>query len=183
MLSLLLQAPAFSPSACPGRMLAQAPRAPLVSMDETILEKALAGELEQEGAENIFLTEVGWATYLDQSCGSSYAMNERPSMAQDGYFTADIFSNPLEVLSDFKDGIIRALGNPLETGFPTISNDQSGARSYPKGATEITARTIKPKTKDFEPSQRITNIPGYNLFGAPSSKLSDVPFVDPIFND
>jgi len=35
-------------------------------MDETILEKALAGELEEEGAENMFMSEVGWATYLDK---------------------------------------------------------------------------------------------------------------------
>ena len=67
-----------------------------VFMDETIMEKALAGELEQEGAENVFMSEVGWATYLDQNAGSSYNMNERPSMAQDGYFTADIFSNPID---------------------------------------------------------------------------------------
>merc|ERR1719424_688371 len=72
------------------------PRA-AVSMDETILEKALAGELEQEGAENVFMTEVGWATYLDKEAKQSYNMNERVSMAQDGYFTADIFSNPIDV--------------------------------------------------------------------------------------
>ena len=67
-----------------------------VFMDETIMEKALAGELEQEGAENVFMSELGWATYLDKNAGSSYNMNERPSMAQDGYFTADIFSNPID---------------------------------------------------------------------------------------
>ena len=65
-------------------------------MDETILEKALAGELEEEGAENVFLSEVGWATYLDKNAGSSYNMNQRPSLAEDGYFTPDVFSNPVE---------------------------------------------------------------------------------------
>jgi hypothetical protein len=67
-----------------------------VFMDETIIEKALLGELEEEGAANPFLSEVGWATYLDKNAGSSYNMNERVSMAEDGYFTPDIFSNPVD---------------------------------------------------------------------------------------
>lgn len=71
-------------------------RANAPAMDETILEKALAGELEEEGAENVFMSELGWATYLDEKAGSSYNLNERPSLAQDGYFTADIFSNPAD---------------------------------------------------------------------------------------
>ena len=65
-------------------------------MDETILEKALAGELEEEGAENVFMSEVGWASYLDKQAGGSYNMNQRPSLADDGYFTPDVFSNPLD---------------------------------------------------------------------------------------
>ena len=60
--------------------------------------------------------------------------------------------------------------DPLSVGFPTITNDQSGARSYPKGATEVRARTIKPKVKDFDPKKRIVGIPGFNAFGTPSSK-------------
>ena len=75
---------------------AAAARATMPHMDETIMEKALAGELEQEGAENLFLSEVGWATFLDKECGSSYNMNQRVSAADDGYFTPDIFSNPLD---------------------------------------------------------------------------------------
>lgn len=75
---------------------AAAARAPVTSMDETIIEKALAGELEAEGAENVFLSEVGWASYLDKEAKSSYNMNQRVSQADDGYFTPDIFSNPLE---------------------------------------------------------------------------------------
>ena len=67
-----------------------------VFMDETIMEKALAGELEQEGAENVFMSELGWASYLDKNAGSSYNMNERPSKTGDGYFTPDVFSNPIE---------------------------------------------------------------------------------------
>jgi len=69
---------------------------PAVFMDETIIENALAGTLEQEGAENIFLSEVGWASYLDKEAKSSYNMNERPSLAEDGYFTASILSNPAD---------------------------------------------------------------------------------------
>ena len=41
-------------------------------------------------------SEAGWAAYLDQNAGSSYNMNQRPSLAEDGYFTPDIFSNPAE---------------------------------------------------------------------------------------
>eukprot|EP00966_Prymnesium_polylepis_P204015 4726224-Prymnesium_polylepis.1 len=96
MLALFAASSAFTPTACPGRVNAVAARAPVVSMDETIFEKALAGELEEEGAENVFMSEVGWATYLDQEAGSSYNMNQRPSLAEDGYFTSSILGNPLD---------------------------------------------------------------------------------------
>ena len=174
-----------------------------VFMDETIMEKALAGELEQEGPENVFMSELGWATYLDKNAGSSYNMNERPSMAQDGYFTADIFSNPIDgaaagsrgleergtapccsvrdltrpfcltVVGDWLGAVKRAVGAPLATSFMTISNDPNGARSFPKGYDEVKSRTIAPKVKDFNPKLRITGIPGYNLFGTPSSKQGE----------
>ena len=62
------------------------------------------------------------------------------------------------------------MADPLSAGFPTISNDQSGARSWPKGAGEVNARTIKPKVKDMDPNKRVRGIPGLNVFGAPSSK-------------
>jgi len=139
-------------------------------MDETILEKALAGELEEEGLENPFMSEVGWATYLDQNAGGSYNMNQRPSLADDGYFTADIFSNPIDVVTTWFDSLIGYAKNPLDKAFPTISNDPTGNRAYPDGMNEINARTIKPKVKDFDPKKRITGIPGYNVFGAPGSK-------------
>ena len=42
------------------------------------------------------MSEVGWATYLDQNAGSSYNMNQRPSQAEDGYFTPDVFTNPID---------------------------------------------------------------------------------------
>merc|ERR1719387_3246674 len=111
-------------------------------MDETIIQKALAGELEEEGTDNVFMSELGWATYLDKSAGSSYNMNERVSEASDGYFTPDVFSNPVDVLGSWVESVKGALSDPLSTAFPTISNDQSGARSYPKGANEVDARTI-----------------------------------------
>jgi len=183
MLALVAGGLAFQAPACPGRVYAQsAARVAAPVMDETIFEKALAGELEEEGAENLFLSEVGWATFMDKECQASYNLNERPSLASDGYFTADIFSNPADVIGDFVGGIQRALGDPLSAGFMTISNDKSGARSYPKGMTEINARTIKPKEKDFDKSKRIVGIPGYNLFGAPSSKDPDNPWFK-IFNE
>lgn len=145
-------------------------------MDETMLEKALAGELEQEGAENVFMTEVGWATYLDKEAKQSYNMNERVSMAQDGYFTADIFSNPIDVASGWLNSMLRVAKDPLESSFMTISNDKSGSRSY-GAANEVGARTIKPKVKNFDKDARMTNIPGYNLFGTPSSKSAGIPTV------
>ena len=51
------------------RMQNAVARANAPAMDETILEKALAGELEEEGAENVFMSELGWATYLDEKAG------------------------------------------------------------------------------------------------------------------
>jgi hypothetical protein len=98
LLALPLLASAYAP-ACAARSSsapAVAARACRPVMDETIIQKALAGELEAEGAENVFMSELGWATYLDKEAGSSYAMNERPSQASDGYFTADVFSNPID---------------------------------------------------------------------------------------
>lgn len=152
-------------------------RAGVAVMDETILEKALAGELEEEGAENVFMSEVGWASYLDKEAGQSYNMNERPSKAQDNYFTPDILSNPIDILVSWKDSMLRVASDPLEASFLTISNDKSGARSYGPGVTEVQSRTIKPKVKDFDATQRITGIPGYNLFGAPSTKSAGLPAI------
>jgi len=159
-----------APTPAAGVTGAAASRVGAPTMDETILEKALAGELEEEGAENVFMSEVGWATYLDQNAGSSYNMNQRPSQADDGYFTPDVFSNPAEVISSWLESIKGVVEDPLAIGFPTISNDQTGARSYPTGSDEVSARTIKPKKKDFNPAMRIVGIPGLNLFGTPGSK-------------
>merc|ERR1719440_1715761 len=139
---LLGAASAFNvPAPVPRSAAAATARAGAPTMDETILEKALAGELEEEGFENVFMSEVGWATYLDKEAGGSYNMNQRPSQADDGYFTPDIFSNPIDVLSSWVESMKGVLADPLEKGFPTISNDQSGGRSYPKGADEVSART------------------------------------------
>merc|ERR1719409_1276980 len=97
-------------------------------------------------------------------------MNEKVSQAQDGYFTPDVFSNPIDVAASWFASAKRFVADPLETSFMTISNDNSGARSYPKGMSEVNARTIKPKTKDFDKKKRIVGIPGFNAFGSPSSK-------------
>merc|ERR1740138_78568 len=118
----------LAPSACPPRPASHAiaSRACAPVMDETIIEKALSGELEQEGAENVFMSEVGWASYLDKQAGSSYNMNERVSQAQDGYFTPDVFSNPLDVLGSWVDSMKGVVSDPLTVAFPTISNDPNG---------------------------------------------------------
>jgi len=152
---------------------AAAARSDAPVMDETVIQKALSGELEQEGAENPFMSEAGWATYLDKECGSSYNMNMRVSKADDGYFTPTIFSNPLDVITEWAESMKGVVSDPLSVSFPTITNDVSGARSYPKGSSEVNARTIKPKVKDFDPAMRTAGIPGYNLFGAPGSKLEE----------
>ena len=95
LVSPLLTSAYVAPACAPGAATAAAAsRACVPSMDETIIQKALAGELEEEGAENVFMSELGWASYLDEAAGSSYNMNQRVSIADDGYFTADIFSAP-----------------------------------------------------------------------------------------
>lgn len=82
----------------------------------------------------------------------------------------------LAVLSSWVESLKGYASDPLSRAFPTISNDQSGARSYPKGATEVNARTIKPKVKNFDKKMRIVGIPGFNAFGTPSSKQPDIDF-------
>jgi hypothetical protein len=37
-----------------------------IRMDETILKNTLEGTLEEEGLNNHWLSEVGWASYLDK---------------------------------------------------------------------------------------------------------------------
>merc|ERR1712070_1031948 len=108
----LLASAYMMPAAVP--RTAAAARSGATFMDETIIEKALSGELEEEGAENVFMSEVGWATYLDQNAGSSYNMNQRPSQADDGCFTPSVFSNPIDVLTSYIDSVKGALSNPLE---------------------------------------------------------------------
>jgi len=122
------------------------------------------------------MSEVGWASYLDKEAGSSYNMNERVSQAGDGYFTPDIFSNPLEVVTSWAASLKRVASDPFAASFMTISNDPNGKRSFPKGLNEINARTIKPKVKNMDAKLRVTGIPGINVFGAPSSK--QMPFRD-----
>lgn len=74
-----------------------------VHMDETLFENVLGDELEREGAEKPWLSEAGWAVYLD-SQDSGYAMNNKVS-EDFKYFTAGIFSNPFEIIGDFFDGL------------------------------------------------------------------------------
>jgi hypothetical protein len=142
-------------------------------MDETLIQKGISGGLEEEGAECLWQSELGWADYLDKKADSSYAMNERPSKASDGYYTPDVFSNPMDIAKSWVESMKGVIADPLEAGFMTISNDRSGNRSYPKGATEVDARTIKPKIKNFDPKKR-NAVPGFNVFGTPGTKI-DLP--------
>ena len=79
----------------------------------------------------------------------------------------------LTVVSDWFGTVKRAVGAPLATSFLSISNDPTGNRAWPKGYDEVKSRTIAPKVKDFDPKLRITGIPGFNLFGSPSSKQGE----------
>lgn len=132
-------------------------------MDETLFESALSGSLEQEGGDNVFMSELGWAVYLDKYAESSYNMNER--FSEGGYITPDLFDSPIKILEAYKNTLVTTFKDPLNACFMTISNDPQQKRSFPKGATEVDARTIKPKTKDFNPKLRIVGITGFNLFG------------------
>ena len=168
------------------------------------MQNALAGTLEEEGAANVFMSELGWATYLDKKGKQSYAMNQRVSEAEDGYFTPDIFSNPKDVVGSWAESIKRVVGDPLSSAFPTISNDVDGKRTYGKGS-EYKSRTIQ-TNKVYPPSGdnlfnlfgmpppdsqkgnkkvntklRTKNLPGINTFGAPSSK--QLPFTNPFKRD
>ena len=67
-------------------------------------------------------------------------MNQRVSQADDGYFTPTVFSNPLEVLGSWAESMKRVVDDPLAAAFPSVSNDQTGARSWGKGS-EMKSRT------------------------------------------
>ena len=78
--------------------------------------------------------------------------------------------------------MLGVLSNPLEKAFPTITNDSTSARAYPKGLNEAKARTLPPKNKDWQlfknpdevnKDKRTSGLPGINIFGAPSSKYDD----------
>lgn len=125
LLTLVAGSSALQPACvghCHAKSGARYARAPTsaITMDETILEKALRGELEEEGAENIFMSEVGWASYLDKEGEQSYNMNERVSKAKDGYFTPDLFSNPIDVATSWFQSMVRVAEDPLAGVPPSI---------------------------------------------------------------
>ena len=132
-------------------------------MDETILKNTLAGTLAKEGKENLWLSEVGWASYLDEQ-GQSYAMNEQVSKAQDGYFTPDAFSNPLKVVGSWAESMKRVAKDPLSAAFPTITNDKEGNRTYGEGKEEYNARTLQYDKYYNEPQPAGELL--FNLFGS-----------------
>ena len=86
------------------------------------------------------------------------------------------------VIGSWAESMKRVASDPFSAGFMTISNDVNGLRSWPKGMTEVNARTIKPKVKNFDKSLRVTGLPGTNVFGAPSSKQKPgLPFFKDLF--
>jgi hypothetical protein len=124
-------------------------------MDETILQLAWKGmcktgdpwsELRKEGQTEFWKSELGWAKWLD-SQGQSYNMNERVSLAKDGYLqpsVMDFVENPGFVARSVINKAKKIAYDPGETFLVTISNDKSGSRSW--GAySEIESRTHKPK--------------------------------------
>ena len=48
--------------------------------------------------------------------------------------------NRFAVLGSWVESVKGALSDPLSTAFPTISNDPTGARSYPQGSNEVQLR-------------------------------------------
>ena len=91
-------------------------------------------------------------------------MNERASVAGDGYFTPDAFSNPLDVLGSWAESMKRVASDPMSVAFPTITNDMSGNRSYGKGKTEYNARTLQYDKYYYESINSGENF--FNLFGS-----------------
>lgn len=153
---------------------ARSPARAATSLDETIFERTLEGTLEEEGAENPWMSEAGWADYLDKNAQSSYNMNQRPSKADDGYWTPDVFSNPIDVFTGWARGLIGQVSDPLGVSFMTITNDKTGARAWPTAEGEVKSRTITPKVKDIlQKELRQTGLPGFGLFGAPSDDRVD----------
>lgn len=141
-------------------------RARQLRMDETIFQKALAGKLSEEGAENVFMSELGWATYLDKE-GQSYAMNQKVSEADDGYFTPDAFSNPLKVIGSWAQSMKRVSKDPLNASFPSITNDPDGKRTY--GAqSEYESRTHQLGKKYPTSGDGL-----FNLFGMPPTDTGE----------
>ena len=120
--------------------MARRGRARQIRMDETIMQNAFNGTLEEEGSENLFLSELGWARYLDKE-GQSYAMNQRASVAVDDYYTPDAFSGPGAVFGSWVASLKRVASDPLSAAFPTITNDVDGKRTFGK-ADEYKSRTI-----------------------------------------
>lgn len=138
-------------------------RARQVRMDETLFQNTLKGKLAEEGAENVFMSEVGWATYLDEQ-GQSYAMNQKVSEADDGYFTPDAFSNPLKVIGSWAQSMKRVASDPLNAAFPSVTNDPDGKRTYGEGS-EYKSRTHQ-LGKVYPPSGDGL----FNLFGMPPTE-------------
>jgi len=128
---------------------------PAVHMDETLFDDILSDKLEQEGAASPWLSEAGWAVYLDKE-GIPYAMNDRVS-DDFNYFSATVFGNPFDVLGDFFENLGN-LGLMFRTKAPEFTLKGSGAKE------------AAPKKAD--PSLREVGKPGvFNLFGAGPTEI------------
>ena len=104
-------------------------------------------------------------------------MNEQVSKARDGYFTPTAFSNPLKVIGSWGQSMARVAKDPMDSAFPTISNDPTGNRSYGEGKTEFNARTLQYEKYYKEPINSGENL--FNLFGSkydPSNETNSYPF-------
>ncbi|KAG8465650.1 hypothetical protein KFE25_002957 [Diacronema lutheri] len=129
-----------------------------VHMDETLFDDILSDELEKEGAEKPWLSEAGWALYLD-SQNSGYAMNEKVS-EDFKYFTAGIFGNPLEVIGDFFEG----LDNMTAKMFPI-----SKKYTAPAGKGDKKGKPVK---AEKDKGLREVGKPGFaNIFGSGPTKI------------
>jgi hypothetical protein len=117
-------------------------------MDEWIIQDVIEGGFEvgeKRAKEAPWLSELGWAEEQTKQ-GRSYAMNPVGTKG-----------SPLSALGDdYLADAKRFVKDPLDVLFPTISNDNTGTRSFGNGVREVDARTIKPP-------------PGFSEYGKSSS--------------
>mmetsp|Transcript_96165 Transcript_96165/g.176125 ORF Transcript_96165/g.176125 Transcript_96165/m.176125 type:complete len:498 (+) Transcript_96165:97-1590(+) len=137
-------------------------------MDDTLIQKFFTGglrALKEEGEKEWWKSEVQMALYLDKYYGQSYNMNPRPSqIGYENFKGVNWYSKPSDIFKNYVKTLQRVSNAPLNSIFPSISNDKYGARQWGPGQTEISSRIIQPAIRDMDPSRRFS-VPGVSFFG------------------